>query len=414
MIVRYIYSSCIVIETRDLRICCDPWFTQGIYDGSWYQYPVVEDPVGAIGHVDFVYISHIHPDHYDPPSLQAIMRANPDCQILIGDKNQVFLRSKMLRDGLSPRSIGKLVVGQTRLAVIPCNSYTEQNIDSALVVDGDGSIVVNMNDCPFDEDQVKGIQSFCGRAPDLACLPYAGAGPTPQTYRFLTETERLKATDRKKEQFLHQFERYLSALQPRWALPFAGLYYLGRKLRVMNPLRGIPDAVEVKKRFGEKVLVLREGDGQIDLSSDLISGERTEPYDVQERDRALSEFDALPMPYENEPSPSEAQLVALLGTAHRNAIARIRDFPSRPVLFKCPETRFMCVDHRRPGVVDVLESAASRIEREEIHIDSRLFYGLLNRKYHWNNAEIGSHFGIFRRPEVYDRRVYHLLTFLHV
>jgi hypothetical protein len=182
----------------------------------------------------------------------------------------------------------------------------------------------------------------------------------------------------------------------------------------MNPLRGIPDAVEVKKRFGERVLVLREGDGQIDLSSDLISGQRTEPYDVQERDRALSEFDALPMPYENEPSPSEAQLVALLGTAHRNAVARIRDFPSRPILFKCPETRFMCVDHRRPGVVDVLESAASRMEREEIHIDSRLFGGLLNRKYHWNNAEIGSHFGIFRRPEVYDRRVYHLLTFLHV
>ncbi len=29
--VSYIYSACIIIETEDFKILCDPWFTEGIY-----------------------------------------------------------------------------------------------------------------------------------------------------------------------------------------------------------------------------------------------------------------------------------------------------------------------------------------------------------------------------------------------
>ncbi|NDF83386.1 MAG: MBL fold metallo-hydrolase, partial [Actinobacteria bacterium] len=54
----YIYSACIVIETADVKVCCDPWFTDGIYEGSWYQYPKIKDPLTAIGKIDYVYISH--------------------------------------------------------------------------------------------------------------------------------------------------------------------------------------------------------------------------------------------------------------------------------------------------------------------------------------------------------------------
>ena len=44
MIVKYIYSACIQIETKDVRILCDPWFSEGIYDGSWYHFPKISDP----------------------------------------------------------------------------------------------------------------------------------------------------------------------------------------------------------------------------------------------------------------------------------------------------------------------------------------------------------------------------------
>ena len=74
----------------------------------------------------------------------------------------------------------------------------------------------------------------------------------------------------------------------------------------------------------------------------------------------------------------------------------------------------MCVHCDEPGNVQLREEIDELQPREEIYIDERLLDGLLERKYHWNNAEIGSHFEFRRFPEEYDRRVYNLLNFLHV
>ena len=63
--VKYIYSACILTTTPDVKILHDPWFTEGIYDGSWFHYPRIENPLDSIGDVDLIYVSHIHPDHYD-------------------------------------------------------------------------------------------------------------------------------------------------------------------------------------------------------------------------------------------------------------------------------------------------------------------------------------------------------------
>jgi len=46
--VRYIYSASIVTSSKDLRILHDPWFTEGIYDGAWFHYPTVKDPIRSI------------------------------------------------------------------------------------------------------------------------------------------------------------------------------------------------------------------------------------------------------------------------------------------------------------------------------------------------------------------------------
>lgn len=414
MKVKYIYSACIVIETADCRICCDPWFTQGIYDGSWYQYPRVEDPVSAIGAVDFVYISHIHPDHYDPQFLRVLLEKNPACVVIVGIENQNFLIAKMRRDGFHPTSIGTLAAGKTEIGIFPNSAHGGVNIDSALTVKSGEVSIVNMNDCPFDEAQVRRIRQFCGRNPDLACLPYAGAGPYPQMYEFEDENARLVAMEQKRNQFVGLFDRYLSAFNPRYAMPFAGLYYLGGKLRLRNEFRGVPDALEIKQQFGESILVLKEGEGEIDLISGDIKHSRTETYDMGLRNRYLAQFDEIVYPYEMSSQVGMSDIRKLLEISHRNAVARIHDLPSRWICFRTFEDSYLCVHSDNPGTVTVRNSIADLNDREVIIIDSRLFHGLLTRKFHWNNAEIGSHFSFYREPQTFDRRVYDLLNFLHV
>ena len=123
------------------------------------------------------------------------------------------------------------------------------------------------------------MREFCGGDPDLACLPYAGAGPYPQMYMFESDEDLAGAAKRKKEQFIDLFGRYLEALRPRYAMPFAGLYFLGGALRARNEYRGVPDALEVKEKFGDSVVVLEEEYGEIDLKTGEIARRRTQVHD---------------------------------------------------------------------------------------------------------------------------------------
>src|SRR5215470_164070 len=96
----YIYSACVVISTPDFRILCDPWFTEGIYDGSWYHYPKVDRPLERVGDCDVIYVSHIHPDHYDPAFIKEYFRAFGVKPVYIANHRMNHLRNKMRADGL--------------------------------------------------------------------------------------------------------------------------------------------------------------------------------------------------------------------------------------------------------------------------------------------------------------------------
>ena len=54
------------VETRHGSILCDPWFNPA-YFGSWFVFP---DNSGldwdALGDCDYLYVSHLHKDHFDP------------------------------------------------------------------------------------------------------------------------------------------------------------------------------------------------------------------------------------------------------------------------------------------------------------------------------------------------------------
>ena len=57
--VKYIYSACVITKTDDVTILHDPWFTEAIYDGSWFQFPRITNPLDSIGDVDYI-LSLIH------------------------------------------------------------------------------------------------------------------------------------------------------------------------------------------------------------------------------------------------------------------------------------------------------------------------------------------------------------------
>ena len=47
------------------RLLMDPWLDDGVFEGSWCHYPPLRTTHQDLQDVDAIYLSHIHPDHYD-------------------------------------------------------------------------------------------------------------------------------------------------------------------------------------------------------------------------------------------------------------------------------------------------------------------------------------------------------------
>ena len=52
------------------ELLCDPWVLGSCYWRSWWNYPPVPQALPAELRPDFVYLTHLHWDHFQGPSLR--------------------------------------------------------------------------------------------------------------------------------------------------------------------------------------------------------------------------------------------------------------------------------------------------------------------------------------------------------
>lgn len=382
MKVRYLYSASVVIETASCKILCDPWFTPNYaYYGAWAQYPVLPNPIETIGPVDYIYVSHVHPDHYDPEFLRAYRAAYPDAKIIV---SQPHLEKALARAALPFHRQSIITHGGTTMTIVR-NQNDPLNIDTALSVCEGSQCVLNLNDnvpsnwqltqLPYEENM-------------LALLPYSGAGPWPQTYCLGNMAEE---AEKKKRGMFGMFQNYVENLQPTWIIPFAGKYWLKGELARMNPDRGVPDALEAAALYTNAVVLADGGHATFDLDTGQASAVRTEPYPVEEIQKQMlakpTEY-----PWSHDPMPDHKDVIALLDRAfwdtcsvyHPGIVPTWTTLESLGII--AGSTLWSCSPFE--GKLGPRLPLPAWI----ISIDPRFLVGLLTGKYLWNNAEIGSLF----------------------
>ncbi len=360
-------AACCCIESNEVKILCDPWFTDGAYLGAWSRSDYIPDPLTVIGPVDYVWISHIHEDHLDPVFLRSYIKAYPGARVWIGEHCKYLERMTAEFSPLKAFVIGKGTITAHSIANHG-NVLDSDNVDSALVVRDHDSAVVNMNDCPFDQGQVDRINQLTAGKHVTALIPYSGAGPWPQCYK-MSPTACIAAAEDKKAKYLALFERYRLALHADVAVPFSAGYQLCGPLAELNPYRGIPRQQDVPN-----ATVLP------------VCGVGKRPCYV----------------WENGPEPSNAMIGELL----RQASERSPKLEGEPLTIDLNwESGAAYVDATH---------APAKTAHETIALDSRLLHGLLTRKYHWNTAEISSVLKITRHGDAYDPRVFGFLCRFHV
>jgi len=415
MKVKYIYSACLEIECGGFRILTDPWFTDGAYDGSWFQYPKIDPFKHIQKKPDIIYISHIHPDHYDPTFLHQIQNRFGPIEIIIPDLKINSLQKKGSVDGLNLTPVRHYENNDVELFIEENDTGSISDIDSALIVKDkhSGQVLLNLNDCIFNQthaDKLKNILSSLSNSLDVLALGYTGAGPFPQTYFSIEDQLDLleESAKKKKLDFFKRYMKYSNFFNAKINLPFAGEYVLGGKLYKLNKYRGVADAIEIKD-FDQKAVILNPG-GFLNLDQSKIINERQKKHSQSDIENYLEEIKTMRMAYEDIKVTFDKLLFKkLLEEAAVNAEIKSEMSSKYNFIFELvnesDEIILRLVLKTNPQEVFSIQSGAdiSFTNYSAIKIDYRYFYGLLTSKYHWNNAIVGSQFFTKREP-IHDFR----------
>jgi UDP-MurNAc hydroxylase len=449
MKVTWYTNACVRITSDDgANILCDPWVNGGAFLGSWFHWPPIPDDLEAqliVDKCDGVYISHLHPDHYDPKFLAKFSRANPDTPIYIAEFAHPWLK----------RSIKAVVSNQEKVIDLPINREVQvapgftlkvfaadtcnpsicgasvscqiepsmRGIDSIGVFSADGRVVVNANDA-MGIHLVSRIAGHIGKA-DLLMGHYGGASPYPQC--FPDVEDKAKAGRQVIKNACETLLTAADALDAQFVMPFAGQYMLGGSLHVLNSDRAtlpLDQAVSYLQKITSREVISVNPFGEIDLSSGNKTSDYVEPSQQISTDYQL-ELSHMRFSYEKEdPQPwirSSTDLeIAAESISQRSKFSKI-SFSNSFVIGDGDKWITINLDSANLQTTFTLGRDPKFEDVTEILMHPELLRRLSTRKrgykgfttMHWNQADVGSHFQ-WKRSGRFDLQSHSLLNFYGV
>src|SRR5262245_36030953 len=102
MQITFLKSATVIVEAGGVRILMDPWLVDGEYYGSWSHYPPFEWSDDHLTSLDYIYISHIHPDHLSHATMARLSKSIP---VLIHRYESKFLKRNIEAMGFEVREL---------------------------------------------------------------------------------------------------------------------------------------------------------------------------------------------------------------------------------------------------------------------------------------------------------------------
>jgi L-ascorbate metabolism protein UlaG (beta-lactamase superfamily) len=175
MRVTYVCHACMLIEANGVRILTDPWIHGPCFYGSWYQLPEPVVRVEDLFPLDYIYISHSHPDHLHKPTLARVPK---DTQLIIPGEEPYQLEV-LQKEGF--RNILAVQHGETaKLKNGVTLQLYKQSWDSMIIVHDGKSTYLNLTDCRLEHviHKIRREHSVI----DVAFLPFLDAMDYPAAF----------------------------------------------------------------------------------------------------------------------------------------------------------------------------------------------------------------------------------------
>ena len=412
----FIANACgIFTGSKSTKILCDPWIVDGVFEGSWYHYPPLKTKISDIQDVDAIYISHIHPDHYD----DRYFNFRKDTPIIILNEGPNFLKKNLINKGFknlieikNDQTVEFREFNLTAYKPFTKHIYEESLlgnlIDSALVLNDENITAINFNDntpdekaCNFLKNKFKNI--------NLALLNYNAAGPYPSCFDNLDYEKKIKENNRIIKRNFDHLCRIIPVLKPDCVLPFAGSYIVGGKNYYKNEYLGTTtwdecsDYLKENLKFNAEIITLQENQ-TFDIKNKKLP-EKYQRIDLKDMKDYILKIKDKKYDYEYDEMPNISNLVDDIKKSSKKMIERIKKFN-----IQLQSNIFIELENKKIQIVKGTDS------KKELYcnLDLRLLRRILDRKAHWNNAEIGAHINYKRYPNRMEPDVHTCLSFFHL
>jgi UDP-MurNAc hydroxylase len=248
-----------LVESEGVKLIIDPWIIGSCYWRSWWNYPKAVAIAPRVTGLDYIYLTHMHWDHFHGPSLRKLPKS---ATVLIPLVPSARMREDV--SGFGFKTVvelphGKPVSLSPRLRIV---SYQYGlSLDSLLVISDGEATLINMNDC-----KIKGwpLHHILRRHPNVDFLFRSHSSAS--AYPHCVETEDpAELRYRTNEDYMREFVAAASLVRPRYAVPFASNHcFLHRETWRYN--QTIISPIDVQRYFeahgpeGSRCVVMVPGD----------------------------------------------------------------------------------------------------------------------------------------------------------
>ncbi len=274
MKVTLVSHASVIIESHGLRIWTDPWLAGKVFNESWSLFPPAAFDPAILDGIDYLWISHIHPDHFHIPSLNSLApEFKRRVKVLFQDNHADRVFEVLEKCGYKNFQVLRNRKRTTLGGRTAVYCYSAGTLDSCLGVIEPEGCLFNVNDSRLNATDCRRVKSDVGRIDTVlsqfSLAVYNGFQPRESHLR------------RGAAAVLEKIFGNHADLGAKVTIPFASLMRFSLvDNRYMNAFANRPrDVWEFAQRRGLGVAILFPGD-TYDSSASCDSAPALKKYDA--------------------------------------------------------------------------------------------------------------------------------------
>ena len=228
----------LAITSHEVCLICDPWLVGSTYWRSWWNYPPVSQDLIDSLTPNFIYLSHVHWDHFQGVSLRKFSQSTP---IVIPREPYGRMRRDLHSMGFA--NVIELRHGESRSLSddFTITSYHfDVCLDSSLIIEAEGYTLFNSNDAKVMGAPLRQILTRHPRI-DFVFRSHSSANPRV-CFELLDDPS---AVVDEQARYARDFALFVCAVRAQYAIPFASNHcYLHKDTFHFNDFVTTPRMVE--------------------------------------------------------------------------------------------------------------------------------------------------------------------------